>query len=304
MSHQLQPGRHITCSVPASTANLGAGFDSLGLALGLYDTVEVITTDAGLDIEVHGEGAGEVPRDSSHLVYRALEAGLSAAGITVAGLKIICHNRIPHSRGLGSSAAAAVAGVALAQALTGDALDSATLLQLASEFEGHPDNAAASLFGGAIISWSTAGESKRYQAVTTPVHPDLKATAFVPSFHASTHEVRKVLPASISHLDARFNISRAALMVAALNEHPEHLQSATEDVLHQPYRAAVLEQTASWIERLRDKGYAAYLSGAGPTCMVLGTTWVDQSLIDEAVAAGLQVLTLEIAGGVSTKVIA
>jgi homoserine kinase len=138
--------------VPASTANLGPGFDALGMALGLYDTVEVTVTDGGVRVEVTGEGAGQVPTDESHLVVRALRAGVDALGVSLPGVFLRCHNAIPHARGLGSSAAAIVAGVAAAYGLAGKPLDEHAL-QLAAEFEGHADNAAASLYGGLVLAW-------------------------------------------------------------------------------------------------------------------------------------------------------
>ncbi|MGO2516826.1 MAG: homoserine kinase, partial [Corynebacterium variabile] len=199
-------GRAVKVTVPASSANLGPGFDTLGLAVDFTDVVEVEATDSGLEVIVHGEGEGEVPLDERHLVVRAVRAGLREAGATVRGLKITCHNVIPHSRGLGSSAAAAVAGVVAASGLAGDptperptgALDDDTLIQLAASFEGHPDNAAASVLGGGVISWTNIPVDGRsapeYRAVGVPVAESVLATALIPDFHASTEAVRRVLP--------------------------------------------------------------------------------------------------------------
>ncbi len=307
-------GRAVKVTVPASSANLGPGFDTLGLAVDFTDVVEVEATDSGLEVIVHGEGEGEVPLDERHLVVRAVRAGLREAGATVRGLKITCHNVIPHSRGLGSSAAAAVAGVVAASGLAGDptperptgALDDDTLIQLAASFEGHPDNAAASVLGGGVISWTNIPVDGRsapeYRAVGVPVAESVLATALIPDFHASTEAVRRVLPSDVSHVDARFNVSRAALLPVALSRHPELLWEATRDRLHQPYRAEVLPVSSEWVNRLRNLGYPAFLSGAGPTVMVLSTEPVDTALLDEARSRGLWVLETRAGGRVTVEV--
>ncbi|WKD59460.1 homoserine kinase [Corynebacterium caspium] len=300
MGKIVEIGTTATVKVPGSTANLGAGFDTLGLAVGIYDTVTATVTDSGLTVEIYGEGADDLPRDASHLVVKAIYAALAAAGAQVPGLAIECHNNIPQSRGLGSSAAAAVSGVFLGNALADFALDTSALIQLASAFEGHPDNAGAAVLGGGVVSWTdlvaTDTETAVYHAVALPVHPDIKATALVPNFHASTQEVRRVLPTQISHLDARFNIARAALMPIALQSRPELLWEATGDKLHQPYRAEVLPISAHWVDKLRAQGYAAFLSGAGPTVMILSDAAVDPQILEEAQAAGLTVHELAVAG--------
>ncbi|CAB0503920.1 homoserine kinase [Corynebacterium diphtheriae] len=306
MAIELPVGKKVTVSVPASSANLGSGFDTLGLALSLYDTVEVEVTHHGLEVEVFGEGQGELPLDGSHLVVKAIRAGLKAADVQVPGLRVVCHNNIPQSRGLGSSAAAAVAGVAAANGLAGFPLDDAHVVQLSSAFEGHPDNAAASVLGNAVVSWTEIPVDGRtepqFKAVTINVDSRIKATALVPDFHASTEAVRRVLPSDVTHLDARFNVSRCAVMTVALQHHPELLWEGTRDRLHQPYRADVLPVTAEWVNRLRNRGYAAYLSGAGPTIMVLHTEPVDEAVLNDAREAGLRVLSLDVADAVSVKV--
>ena len=299
MATDLQPGLKATVTVPGSSANLGPGFDTLGLAVGIYDTVEVEVTDSGLEVEIFGEGADDLPRDNSHLVVKAIRSGLKAADVEAPGLRVVCHNTIPQSRGLGSSAAAAVAGVVAANTLAGSPLSTDEVVQLSSEFEGHPDNAGASVLGGGVVSWTEIpvdGSKPQYRAVRIPVEESIKAIALVPNFHASTNAVRKVLPSHVTHTDARFNVSRTAVMTAALQHHPELLWEGTRDRLHQPYRADVLPVTAEWVNRLRNRGYAAYLSGAGPTAMVLTTTQVEGSLLDDAKEAGLRVLELDIAG--------
>lgn len=306
MAQELLPGQRVRVTVPGSSANLGPGFDTLGLALAIHDTVEVEVTESGVEVEVHGEGAEELPTNDSHLVVRAIRAGLRAAGMEAPGLKVVCHNRIPQSRGLGSSAAAAVAGVAAANGLAGFPLSEEQVIQEASVFEGHPDNAAASVLGGAVVSWTDKPVDGRtapqYRAVGLEVHPDIRATALVPSFHASTNAVRQVLPSDVSHIDARFNVSRVAVMTTALTTHPELLWEGTRDRLHQTYRAEVLPVTAEWVNRLRNRGYAAFLSGAGPTCLVLSTSEIPDAVLAEARDAGIRVMELEIGGPVQVEV--
>ncbi|AHI03469.1 homoserine kinase [Corynebacterium falsenii] len=306
MSVEIPVGRKASVKVPASSANLGPGFDTLGLALSLYDHVEVEVVESGLEVVVSGEGEGEVPLDERHLVVKALRAALKAADVTAPGLRVVCTNAIPQSRGMGSSASAAAAGVAAANGLADFALDNDTMVQLASTFEGHPDNAAASILGAGIVSWTNTPIDGRtapqYFARRIEVHPDIKATAFIPDFHASTEAVRRVLPSDISHLDARFNVSRTAVMTVALRDDPSLLWEGTRDRMHQTYRAEVLPVTAEWVNRLRNLGYPAYLSGAGPTIMVLSTNPVERSLVEEAQGRGMKVLELDVAGPVTVEV--
>lgn len=294
----LPVGRAVTVEVPASSANLGPGFDALGVALGLYDTITVTVTEAGLELGVTGEGAGQVPDDASHLVAKAVEAGLRAGGMGVPGLHIACHNAIPHSRGLGSSAAAAVGGLVAADGLMGHVLPTEHLLQLSSEFEGHPDNAAASVLGGVVVSWTErSATAVQYRAVRMELDPSIIATVLVPSETSSTAQTRGLLPATVPHEDAAFNASRAALMSVALASHPEYLLAATEDRLHQPYRAPALVGTTEWVGRLRHRGLAATVSGAGPTVLVMGTAPLPTDLREQAEAQGWQVSDLRIADG-------
>ncbi|QFQ02716.1 Homoserine kinase [Corynebacterium urogenitale] len=306
MSVEIPVGKKVQVKVPGSSANLGPGFDTLGLAVGIYDYVEVEVIDSGLEVEVTGEGAGEVPLDERHLVVRALREGLKAADVTVRGLRVSCNNSIPQSRGLGSSAAAAVAGVTAANGLAGFTLDNRKLIQLASTFEGHPDNAAASVLGHAVVSWTNVPVDGRtapqYFASRINVHEDIRITALVPDFHASTEAVRRVLPTDVSHLDARFNVSRTAVMTVALRDDPSLLWEGTRDRLHQTYRAEVLPITAEWVNRLRNQGYPAFLSGAGPTIMVLSTEAIDDSLLEEAKGRGIRVHELKVAGPVEVTV--
>ncbi|MFW9195744.1 homoserine kinase [Corynebacterium striatum] len=307
MSIELEVGTKAIVTVPASSANLGPGFDTLGIALSLYDTVEVEVTNSGLEVEIFGEGAEDLPRDGSHLVVKAIRSALNAADVSAPGLRVVCNNNIPQSRGLGSSASAAVAGVAAGNGLAGFPLTEQQVVQLSSAFEGHPDNAAASVLGNAVVSWTTVpvdGHSlPEYKAVTVDVHKDIKATALVPNFHASTQAVRRVLPSHVTHGDATFNVSRTAVQVVALQNYPELLWEGTRDRLHQPYRADVLPVTSEWVNRLRNRGFAAYLSGAGPTAMVLHTEPIDENILRDAREADLRVIPLEVAGPVEVKVV-
>jgi homoserine kinase len=251
--------------VPASTANLGPGFDALGMALAVYDTVEVAVTSGGTEIVVTGEGAGSVSTDESHLVVRALRVAADSLGIELPGVSLRCENAIPHARGLGSSAAAIVAGVAAAYGLAGKPLDDHAL-QLAAEFEGHADNAAASLYGGLVLAWS---EGPRYRAVRLEPHPDLAPVVLIPDVTSATSVTRGLLPDNIPHTDAAFAAGRCALAVHALTTRPDLLLAATEDRLHQDYRESAWPDTMRMVRELRENGVPATVSGAGPTVFAL-----------------------------------
>jgi homoserine kinase len=275
-THVLPAGLTASAMVSASAANLGPGFDSLGLALSLYDEIMVTTIDSGLQVEVVGEGAGQVPLGPEHLVVRAVERGLAAAGAAAPGLAVRCRNDIPHSRGLGSSAAAVVGGLAAANGILTQAgstpLTTPELIQIASEFEGHPDNASAAVLGGAVVSWTEVdGEDTMYSAVPLRVHPDIRIFSAIPDERSLTAATRVLLPGHVSHEDARFNVSRVALLVVALTERPDLLLAATEDVLHQPHRAPAMPRSAEYLRLLRRCGVAAGLSGAGPALIALTT---------------------------------
>ncbi|WP_086150771.1 homoserine kinase [Cellulosimicrobium sp. KWT-B] len=263
---------HVRVRVPATSANLGPGFDALGLALALHDVLDVralASDDVVVDVE--GEGAGEVPGDESHLVVRALRAALDVAGAPQTGLHLTCVNRVPHGRGLGSSAAAVVAGIVAARALVADpsVLDDDVALGLATAIEGHPDNAAPALLGGATVAWESGTPGAGARAVRLDVHPDLRATVLVPSARLATSRARGVLPAQVPHADAAFNAGRSALLVEALTRRPDLLLDATDDRLHQGYRAGVMPTTSELVRALRGRGLAATVSGAGPTVLVL-----------------------------------
>ncbi|WP_158843418.1 homoserine kinase [Saccharothrix deserti] len=261
--HAYASGVHVT--VPGSTANLGSGFDALGMALGVYDELEFAVTDGGLVVEVSGEGASAVPTDKGHLVVRAFRAACELVGVDVPGLRLTCRNTIPHSRGLGSSAAAVVAGVAAGFALAGRELDTSAL-QLAAEFEGHADNAAASMFGGVAIAWT---QGDRYRAVRVEPHPGVTPVVLVPAVESSTKTTRGLLPSKVPHEDAAFAASRAALAVHALSTDPSLLPAALDDRLHEPYREPAWPATTRLVQALREAGVAAAVSGAGPTVLAL-----------------------------------
>ena len=266
------PGVAAAVEVAATSANLGPGFDSLGLALDLVDQVTATVVDRpGTVVEVSGEGSGELATGEHHLVARTLLATLDELGRPrPPGLHLRCVNGVPHGRGLGSSAAAVVAGVLLARALAGvTETSSDAALASATAIEGHPDNAAAALLGGATIAW--LGEDGP-RAVRLQVHPDLVPLVLLPSGRLATHHARSVLPASVSHSDAAHNVARAALLVHALTTEPALLHAATSDRLHQHHRRSAMPATLTAVERLRDQGLAAVVSGAGPAVLVLSTT--------------------------------
>jgi homoserine kinase len=276
--------------VPATSANLGPGFDSAGLALSLHDDVVVRAVSSGLTVEVTGEGADELPRDERHLVVRAMRATFDRLGAQPGGLEIRCTNRIPQSRGLGSSSAAIVAAVIAACALATDAdLDEQARLELADELEGHPDNVAACLRGGATFAWT---EPVGPRVVRLDAHPELAPVAFVPSTRSSTKQVRGLLPATVPYADAVLNASRAALLPHALTSDPSLLLAATEDRLHQGYRAPAMPATAALMDELRAAGVPAVVSGAGPTVLALVVRAAREPLT--APREGWQVLPLEV----------
>lgn len=300
----LPEGISVRVRVPGSSANLGPGFDCLGIALGIVDEVEVRTVGAGVEVDVEGAGAGDVPGDASHLVARAVLRGLDAVGVRADGLKLRCVNKIPHSRGLGSSAAAAVAGLAAASGLVvaaglRPAFDEATMVQLSSEFEGHPDNAAASVLGGAVVTWTEAADAgERFRARRLSVHPDVVATVFVPETESSTSYTRGLLPDAVPRGDAVFNVSRTALMVVGLTSDPGVLMAATDDRLHQNYRAAAMPATSRLVSELRARGLAATVSGAGPTVLVLGAGPLPEDALEVGADLGFAASEVAVAGGV------
>lgn len=260
---------HVRVRVPATSANLGPGFDAMGLALGVWDEVEVRALGSTeVLVEVTGEGAGELPTGEDHLIVRAIRAALDDVGAPQVGLHLVCHNTIPHGRGLGSSAAAVVAGILAVRMLIGEpeALHNTAAFRIASAFEGHPDNAAPAILGGGTISWTGPDGPHATQLF---LHPDVEPVVLVPTTRLATKTARGVLPATVPHADAAFTAGRSALLVQALCQRPELLLEATEERLHQEYRAGVMPATWRLVQALRAAGQAAVVSGAGPSVLVL-----------------------------------
>jgi homoserine kinase len=256
----------VTVEVPATSANLGPGYDSLGLALELSDTLVGEVLDAGLAVDVEGEGV-DVLRDESHLVVRAMRAAFEVMGEQPPGLRLTCTNRIPHSRGMGSSSAAIVGGIVLARALVADGttlLDDGQALLLANRLEGHPDNVAPALFGGFVIC-GQAGEV--VWAQNAPVDPSISAVVLVPPYGVRTDLARGLLPETVPHAEAAANAGRAALLVVALGGEPTMLLRATEDFLHQRQREPAMPESIALVADLRSQGVPAVISGAGPTVL-------------------------------------
>jgi len=296
---EVRLGVPVAVRVPATSANLGPGFDSLGLAHDLYDvvTVEAYRLTPGaptVTVEVDGEGAGAVPLDESHLVVRSLRAGLAHAGAGAdggPGLRLHCRNAIPHGRGLGSSSAAIVAGLVAARGLLAhpEALGLDAVFELATAAEGHPDNAAATVFGGFTVAWTVGvggrGARGRARALRVPVAPGVQVVVCVPDGELATSRARAMLPAQVPHGDAAFNAGRSALLVEALSRCPAVLMAATEDRLHQDLRAPAMPATARLLRAVRDAGGAAVVSGAGPSVLVLGVDDEPALAVGAALAA-------------------
>jgi homoserine kinase len=270
--------------VPASSANLGPGFDTAGLALNLFDElIAMVTDDEGVLVEVAGEGADSVPLDASHLVVRVMLRAFDAMGVRPAGFILRCANAIPHGRGLGSSAAAIVGGIVLARAMVVDGQQRMTdsdVLQLALTMEGHPDNLSASLHGGFTIAWLEADGFGDY--VRMQPHPDVRPVVLVPPHEIPTVTARAMLPGTVPFADAAMNVSRAALLVHAMTVEPRRLMSATEDRLHQQARAAAYPESLDLVDRLRQAGIPAVISGAGPTVLAFAAEEFDPVLVAEA----------------------
>jgi len=264
-------GRKVTVRVPATSANLGPGFDTLGMALSYYDELEVeAVAGTGALVEVQGEGAGEVATDENNLVVKSIAYVFEKFGQSLPGLHLKAHNIIPHGRGMGSSGAAVVSGIVAAQGLLDGIVEFTPqqLLQLATDLEGHPDNVAPALFGGLTIAWEDDFGPHHKKLI---VHRGVSPLELVPNFKMSTSAARALQPESVPHEDAVFNVSRSALLVAALTQSPELLMAATEDRLHQDYRAEAMPESRSVIELMRKNGHAAVVSGAGPSVLVLAS---------------------------------
>ena len=260
--------------IPATSANVGPGFDSLGLALALHDhLVAMVTDDPGVLVTVAGEGADALPTDERHLVAQAMVATWAEMGVEAPGVVLRCTNAIPQGRGLGSSAAAIVAGILLARGLAEqgeDLLPEGEILGLATRMEGHPDNVAAALLGGFTTAWIDSDDVHTHaSAVTRTVHSSIAPVVFIPPTPVSTKQARGLLDDSVLRADAVFNVGRTALLAHALVSDPAMLFPATEDRLHQDARAQIYPTAHDLVLGLRSRGIPAVVSGAGPTVLAL-----------------------------------
>ena len=285
--------------VPASSANLGSGFDSAGLALSMFDEIEASFTDKpGVQVDVDGEGRNSLPRDENHLIARVMLKTFANLSVPVHGLYLRCINRIPHGRGLGSSAAAISAAVVAARALAGTQgtrMDDEGALELASSLEGHPDNVAACLYGGFTVSW--IDENSLARAVKINAHESIIPVVMIPRFEVDTEQARALLTPHVPHRDAAYNVSRSALLVHAMTIDPDYLFEATSDRIHQEYRRPSMQSASALVTNLRMKNHAAYISGSGPTvCILTNAEKVEEviSLVPEEFEA--QQLEIAVAG--------
>jgi homoserine kinase len=291
----------IQVQVPATSANVGPGFDSVALAFAMHDRyVAQVLDEPGLDIDVTGEGADDVPRTEKNVLVKAMYKGFDFLGGKPKGIAVRALNVIPHGRGLGSSASAIIGGLVLARALvlTGtDKMSDEALLNLATEMEGHPDNVAAALFGGATVAWKELVNGKEVaRSIQIPVDPRIRAMAFIPSTSLATKKARTLLPASIPFADAQRNSTNTALLMHALTIRPDLLFSATQDFLHQSYRSEAMPASFTLMTKLRAAGVAAFISGAGPTVMALHTgNQEDSEQLSRAGGARFEGKSLEIA---------
>lgn len=273
----------VIISVPATTANLGPGFDSIGLALDIRDRITARIVDKGIKVSITGNGAGSLPTDETHLIAKVVLDAAAKWGHQISGLQLECQNEIPQGRGFGSSAAAIIAGLVIARELTQTDISNATLLQLANEIEGHPDNISACLYGGLTVNaWTTLSD---VESISLPVHPGVAVIMGVPNLELDTHKARGFLPAQVPYADALFNTSRAALLVAAMTTNPESLHAATADRLHQDYRKDAYPESMAIVNSLRQAKIGAAISGAGPSVAAF-TTHELAGLAAELITAG------------------
>lgn len=296
----------VSVCVPATSANLGSGFDVAGIALDYADSL-VFTLNDTLDdsqdvrVIIHGEGEDTLPKDETHLVVRAFRKACEAFGLPHLRFTLEAHNRIPQARGMGSSASAIVSGVAAAWAFAHNGnLNKQAIFELASSIEGHPDNVAPAVFGGLTTSWKNGDE---FHTVRYGVSKQIRATIFVPNFTLSTQMARQALPEKVPYVDAVFNVSRACLLPIAFGDFGDFgdsrdsanscdscvkstlsrndlLFTATQDAIHQPYRASLMQPTWDLVKALRDKGFAAAISGAG-SCAAVFYEEKSQATVDE-----------------------
>ena len=274
--------RRVHVTVPATTANLGPGFDALGLALNLYNEVEVQPA-AETTVAVEGEGARRLPTGDKNVIVRALRLTYEAVGRKPEGWAVRCVNRIPSARGLGSSAAAWVGGIAAANALLDSPLDRAAMLRLAAQAEGHPDNVAAAVYGGLTV---VGGDAESLVALSLPVPPTLVWIALIPEVTSSTSEARAVLPRTVPRADAVFNVQRVVLLLASFQTgRVDTLRTALDDRLHQPYRRRLFPWMPAVFDAARGAGaLGCVLSGAGPSILAVTAGEVE----GRAVAAAME----------------
>jgi homoserine kinase len=292
-------GTSVQVRAPGSSANIGPGFDSIGLALGLWDDYTATVTESGLQILVDGEAAFSLPRDERHLVYATMLRTWGRLGVQPPrGLELVCRNGIPQSRGLGSSATAIVAGVLAAQGLlalatTGSVdVDRVVTNAISSGFEGHPDNASATNYGGMTLSWydepgaagPVANGDASLHTIRLEVSDLVVPLVFLPTRTLATVTAREVLPAQVPHAEAALNAARAALLVEAMARRPDLLLPATRDWLHQEQRRLWFPESMAVVDSLRSAGHAAVISGAGPSILVL-TTAGRRSAVEALVGA-------------------
>lgn len=281
-SVSLVAGSSVRVRVPASSANIGPGFDSIGLALGIWDqSLVTVTSEPGLRIDVEGEGADEVPRDELNLIHRSILAAWQALHVRPpAGLHLSCRNAVPHCRGVGSSATSIVAGVVAAQGLcdiatgrerTDGGFDRDFTNNLAAALEGHPDNSSASVFGGMTLSWTDDLDPGQIRTVRLDVNADVIPLVLIPAARLSTATARAVLPAQVPHATAARNSGRVGLLVEAVTRRPDLLLPATREWLHQEQRRPAFPESMALLDELRGQGHAAVISGAGPSVLVLTT---------------------------------
>ncbi|MBD2870436.1 homoserine kinase [Paenibacillus arenilitoris] len=288
--------RKVIVKIPASTANLGPGFDSLGMALSLYAWIELEASEQ-TTFRFHGDQMQGLPRDKSNLLYKVAQLVFDEAGVSVPELAVSMYSEIPLARGLGSSASAIVGALVAANALIGNALGEDKLFQMATELEGHPDNVGASLFGGIVVS---AWDGYRADYIRIEPHKKLEALVAIPAFELLTEKARHALPAQISMADAVFNVGRSSLLVAALaGGELGMIRHAMKDRLHQPYRAALIPGMTTILERAAEHGaLGAALSGAGPTLIAFvdagnpDKAGLERFLLDTLKQEGIEAETL------------
>jgi homoserine kinase len=264
----MQIRNQVRVIIPATTANCGPGFDTLGIACALYNEIELELTDSRetIAIKVLGEGCDNLPVNARNLVLRAVRIVLDKAEFRPTGIRLLLQNNIPLSRGLGSSSAAIVGGLVAANSIIGDHFSKEALLDMASQLEGHPDNVAPALFGGFTISTQ---QEERVTCLQLPLPPELKLVACIPDFRLSTHKARQAIPSSVTHKDAVYNVGRASLLVGAMvSGKLEYLSEALADKLHQPYRSALIPGMLDVFAAGREAGaLGVVISGAGPSLM-------------------------------------